>query len=33
MRDLLPENFGISPEMGAETPEMKFAWKAAIREL
>lgn len=33
MKDLEPGDFGISDEVGANSPEMKFAWKAAIREL
>ncbi len=33
MYDLSPSDFGISEEVKAESSEMRFAWKAAIREL
>jgi Vacuolar sorting protein 9 (VPS9) domain len=33
MKDLEPSAFGIGEQMGADRPEMKFAWKSAIREL
>lgn len=33
MKELEPITFGITEDMGAVNPEIKFAWKAAIKEL
>lgn len=33
MYELTPDDFGISKEVKADSSEMRFAWKAAIREL
>ena len=33
MYDLTPDDFWVSKEVKAESSEMRFAWKAAIREL
>lgn len=33
MKELEPIMFGITEEIGASNIEIKFAWKAAIKEL